>query len=290
MIENQLSGAGTQPMIVKFSQPYANGIQSHHISRHTIGYVLRGHKFIYNGDARFEVRRGEIFFLAKGHHYTEDVPEAGQPFEQITFYYSPEQLGRILSTLSLTYNMDITNDHTCALCREASYIIVEAWNAARNFFNTVNQYLRDDLFARDSTAESIKMTELVYLIATQQGSCLKSKLLANVDPLRESFEQLIYENIFSDISIEELASRSNRSMTSFKKEFRRHFFEPPHKWFIRQRLMHSRLLLISTDKSISEVGIECSFPNTSHFIKLFKKQYGMTPASYRTTHIPAKAI
>ena len=120
MIENQLSGAGTQPMIVKFSQPYANGIQSHHISRHTIGYVLRGHKFIYNGDARFEVRRGEIFFLAKGHHYTEDVPEAGQPFEQITFYYSPEQLGRILSTLSLTYNMDITNDHTCALCREAS--------------------------------------------------------------------------------------------------------------------------------------------------------------------------
>lgn len=71
------------------------------------------------------------------------------------------------------------------------------------------------------------------------------------------------------------------SLTSFKKEFRKHFYEPPHKWLIRQRLMHSRLLLISTSRSIAEIGIDCNFPNTSHFIKLFKKEYGMTPAAYR---------
>lgn len=33
---------------------------------------------------------------------------------------------------------------------------------------------------------------------------------------------------------------------------------------------------------IAEIGIDCNFPNTSHFIKLFKKEYGMTPAAYRT--------
>ncbi len=60
---------------------------------------------------------------------------------------------------------------------------------------------------------------------------------------------------------------------------------PPHKWYIRQRLMHSRLLLISTSKSISEIGNACTFPNTSHFIKLFKKEYQMTPAAYRNRHI-----
>ena len=27
------------------------------------------------------------------------------------------------------------------------------------------------------------------------------------------------------------------------------------------------------------------FPNTSHFIKLFKKEYQMTPAAYRNRHI-----
>ena len=42
--------------------------------------------------------------------------------------------------------------------------------------------------------------------------------------------------------------------------------------------------LISTNKSISEIGLACNFPNTSHFIKLFKKEYGMTPAAYRNRH------
>lgn len=100
---------------------------------------------------------------------------------------------------------------------------------------------------------------------------------------RESFEQVIYDHIFKPVSIEELASKTNRSLTSFKKEFRRHFDIPPHKWFVRQRLVHSRLLLISTSKSIAEIGNECTFPNTSHFIKLFKRAYRMTPAAYRIT-------
>ena len=128
------------------------------------------------------------------------------------------------------------------------------------------------------------MTELIYLIITQDKSCLKGKVLSNVDSSRGNFEQIIYSHIFTDISIEKLADKCNRSLTSFKKEFRRHFFMPPHRWFIKQRLMQSRLLLISTSKSISEIGIECTFPNTSHFIKLFKKEYAITPSVYRSRH------
>ncbi len=94
----------------------------------------------------------------------------------------------------------------------------------------------------------------------------------------------MYDHIFDDISIDELAALCNRSLTSFKKEFKRVFLMPPHQWFIRQRLMHARMLLISTSKSISQIGSECAFPNTSHFIKLFKKEYGMTPATYRSRH------
>ena len=129
------------------------------------------------------------------------------------------------------------------------------------------------------------MTELIYLLASHEDCCIKSKLLSNVDSAKENFEQIVYDHIFKDISIEELSKLTNRSLTSFKKEFRRHFQMPPHKWYIRQRLMHSRLLLISTSKSISEIGNECTFPNTSHFIKLFKKEYQMTPATYRHRHI-----
>ena len=273
----------SQPTIVKYVEANCGGIHLLNLSRCAIGYVVRGTKHIYYGDTHYTISRGDVFYLGVGNHYVEDIPEDNRPFEQIVVYYSPTLLQRILLHLNMNYSINITNSHRCSNCSAFNHVSLPASVALRSFFNHTATYLQDDNM-HDETAENIKMTELVYLIVSQDDGCLKNKVLSNVDSAHENFEQIIYANIFSDISIEMLASKCNRSLTSFKKEFKRHFFMPPHRWFIRQRLMQSRLLLISTSKSISEIGIECTFPNTSHFIKLFKKQYGTTPAIYRNRH------
>ena len=272
------------PMIVKFVEHYHNGVQSHNLSRYAIGYVVRGVKYIYNGDKRHMISKGDVFFLGIGTHYTEEVPDESNTFEQIMFYYQPEDLHRILMYLNLTYGLNIAYKHSCTECRGANAVSMPAWPLLKGFFGNAANYLRGEGFLHDETAENIKMTELVYLIVSHDECCLRSKILNNIDTAKENFEQLMYNHIFNDISIEELASQCNRSLTSFKKEFKRVFLMPPHQWFIRQRLMHARMLLISTSKSISQIGNECAFPNTSHFIKLFKKEYGMTPANYRNRH------
>ena len=41
-----------QPMIVKYVESLHNGIQSQALSRYAIGYILRGTKYIYDGDKR----------------------------------------------------------------------------------------------------------------------------------------------------------------------------------------------------------------------------------------------
>ena len=280
-MNNQHSILLQQPTIVKYVQSSRSGIQSNTLHRHAIGYVLRGKKYIYYGDVRHEINKGDVFYLGIGNHYLEDVPEPNRSFEQIVFYYDANLLNRILNLLSISYRMEIRNDHHCPDCHNRPDVIYPAWNCLKGFFTTVDQYLKDNLFGQDSTAETLKITELIYLIISNDACCLKPRILGNIDTSTASFEQIIHENIFLDISIEELARKCSRSLTSFKKEFRKHFHEPPHKWFIRQRLMHSRLLLISTGKSVAEVGAECNFPNTSHFIKLFKKEFGMTPVAYR---------
>lgn len=273
-----------QPTIVKYVQPFRNGIQPHSYQRHGIGFVLRGHKNIYYGDVCHKVEAGNLFYFGMGNHYTEDVPENGKSFEQIVFYYTPDQISHILTYLNQNCGLSISNDHSCDNCRESSHVIYPAWSTMRSFFSTVNQYIKDDMFANDHTAENIKMTELIYLILKQPNCCLKNKVMNNIDQAKEQFEQTIHNHIFMDVSIDNLAHKCNKSLTSFKKEFKKHFYVPPHKWFLKQRLMHSRLLLISTNKSVSEVGIECNFPNTSHFIKLFKKEYNVTPSLYRHLH------
>lgn len=273
-----------QPTIVKYVGANYGGIQLLALSRYAIGYVVRGTKHIYYGDACHTVSKGEIFYMGVGNHYVEDIPEEGRPFEQVIVYYSPELLQRTLLYLNMNYSINISNSHSCDRCRRLNHVSTEASSTLRSFFTHAVSYLQDDNFMHDEAAENIKLTELMYLIVSQSDGCLKSKILSNMDASRDNFEQIIYSHIFCDISIEELSTLCNRSLTSFKKEFKRHFYMPPHRWFIRQRLMQSRLLLISTSKSISEIGIECTFPNTSHFIKLFKREYGTTPAIYRHRH------
>ena len=270
--------------IVKYVETNYAGIQLLHHSRCAVGYIVRGTKNIYYGDSRYTIARGEVFYMGVGNHYVEDIPEEGRNFEQIVVYYSPEQLQRILLNLNMNYSIDISNSHSCENCRRHNHVSFPATTTLRNLFNHVTSFLYEDNFIHDAAAENLKMMELIYTIVSMEDCCLRSKVLSNVDSAYGSFEQVIYSHIFHDISIEELASKSHRSLTSFKKEFKRHFMMPPHRWFIRQRLMQSRLLLISTSKSISEIGNECTFPNTSHFIKLFKKEYGATPAIYRSRH------
>ena len=209
---NNFSTAVQQPVIAKYAQPFHNGIQSYNLSRHGIGMVLRGKKYIYSGDVRQEIGRGDLFFLATGNHYIEDQPEANRPFEQIMFYYTPSQLASILSQLSITYHLNISNDHSCTACREQNFVVCEATSALRNFFLTTNNYIKDELFNHDETAENLKMTELIYLIVSQEDNCIKSKVMDNADTGKESFEQIIYAHIFEDVPIEELARMCNRSL------------------------------------------------------------------------------
>lgn len=273
----------TQPTVVKYVEQATSGVRSQYYARNAVGYVVQGTKYIHSGDQRQVLHKGDIFYLGIGLHYTEELPDGDRPFEQIVFYYNPDQLQRILLHLNITYRLNISNNHHCPTCRTSSEVIMPAWPALRGIFLGAAQYLQGES-RLDPAAENFKMTELVYHIVSHEDCCLKSKILGSMDTNKENFEQIVYGHIFSECSIEELARKTHRSLTSFKKEFRRIYEMPPHKWFIRQRLVHSRLLLISTSKSVSEIGLQCSFPNTSHFIKLFKKAYGHTPSNYRSAH------
>ncbi len=270
---------------MKYLQPFRNGIQAHQVSRYSIGYVVRGHKHIYYGDSRREFSAGDLFFLGIGTHYMEDLPDGERAFEQISFFYSPEELATVLTTLNLTYDYPIGGEKRSAeRSDEQNFAVWPAWPIVKAFFTTMNHYLRDELFLSDRTLHRLKFVELIFLLLENQESPLRRRVLGSTDSLSESFEQIIQRHIFDNLSIEELSSMCHRSLTSFKKEFRRHFDSPPHRWLTRQRLLQARLLLISTGKSVSEIGNDCNIPNTSHFIKLFKKEYGTTPSQYRQIH------
>jgi len=270
-----------QPILAKYSQLYRNGVQSIALHRNAIGYVLSGKTFLHYGDEIWEVEKGKVYYLGIGHHYVENIPDNDSPFEQIVFYYDSYELNKILNNLRVNYGHSICNDHACELCERYPDVVYPAWKVLRNFFLSVNNYIKEGVLYEDQTAEKLKLTELIYLIISNKDCCIKNKIIRSIDVENANFEQIVNENIFNDISVDEMAHICNMSLTSFKKEFKRRYLLPPHKWQIKQRLMHARLLLISTNRSVSEIGVECNFPNSSHFIRLFKSEFGETPVSFR---------
>lgn len=269
---------------MKYSQDVNNGVRLQVLNRYCIGYVTRGTKYIYSDNMRYVINKGEIFYLRIGEHYVENIPEPSKSFEEILFYYTPSLLNKVLKDLNLTFQFKIDNNHICNKCSTYNPVVCCSWCNLTSFYNSVNQYIKDNIFNISPTGQALKMTELIYLLLMNDECCIKNKILNDNDVLNAEFEQIIHSNIFNNLSIEQLAVVCNKSLTTFKKEFKHYFQDSPHKWFINQRLLHTRLLLISTNKSISEIGSECKFTNTSHFIKLFKKKYSMTPSNFRTTH------
>ncbi len=274
-----------QPSVVRYTSTHNTGIEATVLTRHAVGYVVKGEKFIYDADRCLRVGRGDIFYLGIGTHHVENIVSSGSNFEQIVFYFSAEELKRIITNFAAVDNIPISNSHSCQRCRLSNRLTIPASRLLANFFTNLNTSISAGYFTHNPVAENIKLTELVFLILSHEDNCLTSKIFGSIDTNKNSFEQIIYTNIFNDVSVEELASRCHRSLTSFTKEFKRWFDTPQHQWFLKQRLNYSRLLLISTRKSISEIGMECTFPNTSHYIKLFKKFYGYTPATYRNVQV-----
>ena len=52
----------------------------------------------------------------------------------------------------------------------------------------------------------------------------------------------------------------------------------------RERIDRGILLLRMTSKSVQDIATECGIQDVNYFIKLFKKQTGLTPARYRETN------
>nr|WP_278251997.1 helix-turn-helix transcriptional regulator [Faecalibacterium sp. BCRC 81149] len=54
-----------------------------------------------------------------------------------------------------------------------------------------------------------------------------------------------------------------------------------HEYLVDSRLQTARLLLLTTEKSVSDIAAELGFASASHLGSLFKQQEGLTPRQYR---------
>lgn len=102
-------------------------------------------------------------------------------------------------------------------------------------------------------------------------------LFDQLKPVLEYIEKHYSEKL----SISDLAAFFPMNNRYFYDTFKAIMHQTPMEYVNYYRIEQAKLMLSTTDKSILEIGLECGFCDSSHFLKTFKKYNHMTPKEYR---------
>jgi transcriptional regulator GlxA family with amidase domain len=88
-------------------------------------------------------------------------------------------------------------------------------------------------------------------------------------------------NLTGELDIRQLARDNNVGYAYFRKMFKKYMGVSPLRYHLNLRIMRSRELLLTSDKSINEISDELGFTSVYYFSRLFKNKTGLSPTKFR---------
>lgn len=128
----------------------------------------------------------------------------------------------------------------------------------------------------DNTFADIKREELL-LILLKINPKLTGMLFDFGIPAKIDIEAFMNRNYTFNVSIERFAYLTGRSLSAFKRDFKKVFNDTPNRWLMQKRLEEAYFRIEKKGKRPSDIYIDLGFEDLSHFSFAFKKRFGHAP-------------
>jgi AraC family transcriptional regulator len=109
--------------------------------------------------------------------------------------------------------------------------------------------------------------------AGQSGSLAPWQLRRAMDFMRA--------HLSGNISLEQLASVCDLSVSYFARGFKNGTGVSPHRWLVEMRLEKAKDLLLNTKKTLPAVAVACGFADQCHLSRTFRRATGDAPGAWR---------
>jgi transcriptional regulator GlxA family with amidase domain len=109
-----------------------------------------------------------------------------------------------------------------------------------------------------------------------------------VDQRAQKVVVLLNENFQHEVLFEELARSMNLSPLRLRCLFKQEIGLTPNQYLRLLRIRKAKELIENTFLSIKEVMSQVGIKDKSHFVKEFKKVYGLAPSKYKARYTSAK--
>ena len=133
---------------------------------------------------------------------------------------------------------------------------------------------------------ALKTTEVLEVLRTLDPR--SDGVLADfAEPGKLNLVEFMEANYRFNLPLATFSRLTGRSLTTFKRDFKKAFQLSPQRWLTQKRLALAHYQLAEKSRKPTELYLEVGFENLAHFSHAFKKQFGYSPTALlgqRETH------
>ncbi|WP_195938233.1 AraC family transcriptional regulator [Romboutsia sp. 1001713B170131_170501_G6] len=255
----------------RYNMPY------HWHTEYEIIRILKGEFLLTLGDEKILAKENDIIFIHDG------MLHGGIPKDCI------------YECIVFDINSLTKQNHTCT--KQIQDIIDHKKIVGPILSNDIN----DLKLCCNNLFKSMKLKEVGYEFITQGslyyliGIILNNKLYSNKNTNTKRTQErilnfkkvltLIESEYSSPLTLEDLSKACGMTPKYFCRFFSEMTNKTPIEYLNYYRIESACEQLLTTDYSITEIGLNCGFNDVSYFIKTFKKHKGVTPKQYLKSSI-----
>lgn len=159
-----------------------------------------------------------------------------------------------------------------------SFIKLDTYELISDYIASLKHiYLQGEI---EQAFNEIKQEELLIILLRNQPE-LAGIFFDFAQPQKINLEEFINRNYRFNLSISRFAYLTGRSLSAFKRDFKKTFGENPNRWLIRKRLQEAHFLILNENRKPKDIYLDLGFEALSHFSVAFKKEFKITPSEVR---------
>ena len=161
-----------------------------------------------------------------------------------------------------------------------NFIKIDNPERYRTLFERLCRHYGSGVSSEEMILQSI-ILEIIYKLSGDSKKIrVREKVKSSNYAVIQKVINYIKENPTADLSLGTVASMAGFSEVYFHNCFKASTGETLHAYVETQRIKRAAKMLLSTDKTLTEIAYECGFSSQSYFSYAFKRKLGVTPREY----------
>ena len=232
---------------------------------HMLIWFISGQTKIVQADNTYFFEKGDIFLIPRNQLATIiNYPKDGQPHKTVVMHLSTERLREFYTKL------EVKPKHTTStkIRSYSNHPLLESCLAS------VIPYF--DMKELPEDIASLKIKEAISILRAIDKE-IDDVLADFEEPGKIDLVHFMERNFMFNMPLEKLGYLTGRSLSTFNRDFKKHFSTTPQKWLTDKRLELAYYQLVGNKKKPTDVYLEVGFEDLSHFSYAFKKKFGVSP-------------